>query len=107
MMANPESQGNDEALERRRVLYLLGEAVEKLVRLQNVLARQKVFVEAGRREAEYASVIDPLLKAVKEQSERLTINSARVASFLRKAAPDEAQRTALAAIIQRVIDVVL
>ena len=81
--------------------------MEKLVRLQHVLVRQKVFVEAGRREAEYASVIDPLLKAVKEQSERLTINSARVASFLRKAAPDEAQRTALAAIIQRVIDVVL
>jgi hypothetical protein len=107
MMAKPESQENNEALERRRVLYLLGEAVEKLVRLRQVLARQRIFVGAGREKLEFPSVIDPLVKAVDKQSETLTINSARIASFLRKQPLREGEAVALPGILQTVINVVL
>jgi hypothetical protein len=107
MMAKPESQGNDEALERRLNLYLLGEAVEKLVRLQQVLTRQQVFVGAERKESEYAGVINPLLQVLDDQAERLNINSARIASFVRGETLDEEQQTALVGIIQTVINVVL
>ena len=95
MMVKPESQENNEALERRRILYLLGEAVEKLVRLRQVLARQRIFVEAGNEKLEFPSVIDPLDKAVEEQSEILAINSARIASFLRKQPLREGEEAAL------------
>src|SRR5260370_8257407 len=83
-MAKPESQESNEALEHRQVLYLLGEAVEKLVRLRQVLARQRIFVEAGSEKLEFPSVIDPLDKAVEEQAETLAKNSTRIPSFLRK-----------------------
>jgi len=106
-MTTPEWQTTSEALERRRVLYLLGQAVEKLIRLRQVLARKRIFVGAGSKKLESASVIDPLLTAVEEQAERLSINSSRIAAFLCETALDEAQRTALAAIIQKVIDVLL
>ncbi len=104
-MTEAESKGDHERLERLRVLFLLGETVEKLVRLRQILKRQRIFVGVGDKKAEYASVIDPLLKAVEEQSERLALNSSRINSFLGNAALDEAQRTALAAIIQKVINV--
>jgi hypothetical protein len=107
MMANPELHENNEALERRRVLYLLGEAVEKLVRLRQVLARQRIFVEAGREKPEYPSVIDPLFEAVEKQSETLAINSARIASFLRRQPLREGEGVALPGILQKVINVVL
>jgi hypothetical protein len=107
MMAKPESQESNEALEHRRVLYLLGEAVEKLVRLRQVLARQRVFVEAGNEKPEYPSVIDPLSKALEKQSQRLAINSARIASFLRRQPLSEEERVALRGILQSVINVVL
>jgi hypothetical protein len=106
MITKPESKGDWEALERRRVLYLLGETVEKLVRLRQVLARQRIFVGVEGKKTEYASVIDPLVKAVEEQSERLALNSSRIASFLGNATLDEAQRTVVPAIIQKVINVV-
>jgi len=106
MMAKPESHDNNEALERRRVLYLLGEGVEKLVRLRQVLARQQVFVRAEHKESEYANVISPLLHVLADQAERLSINSDRIASFISGKSSEE-QRTALAGIIQTVINVVL
>jgi hypothetical protein len=107
MMEKPEPQENNEALERRRILYLLGEAVEKLVRLRQVLARQRIFVEAGREKLEFPSVIDPLDKAAEKQSETLTINSVRIASFLRKQPLREGEEAALPGILQSVINVVL
>lgn len=106
MMEKPERKENSEALERRRVLYLLGEAVEKLVRLRQVLARQRIFVEAGGEKLEFPSVIDPLDKAVEEQSQTLAINSARIASFLRKQPLREGEEAALPGILQSVINVV-
>lgn len=106
MMEKPERKENNEALERRRVLYLLGEAVEKLVRLRQVLARQRIFVEAGSEKLEFPSVIDPLDKAVEEQSQTLAINSARIASFLRKQPLREGEEAALPGILQSVINVV-
>jgi hypothetical protein len=107
MKAKPETQENNDALERWRIIYLLAEAVEKLVRLQQVLVRQQVFVEADHKESGYAGVINPLLLVLSDQAERLSINAARIASFVRGEALGEEQRTALAGIIQTVINVVL
>jgi hypothetical protein len=105
-MTKPESQEN-ETLERRRTLYLLGEAVEKLVRLRNILARQRTFVEAHHKRSEYAGVIDPLSSALEDQTVTLTRNSSRIASFLRMKPLDEKEEAALPGILQKVINVVL
>src|SRR5450755_1701444 len=102
-MVKPESQENNEVLERRRVLYLLGEAVEKLVRLRQVLSRQRVFVKAGSEKLEIPSVIDPLDRAALAQSEVLAINSARIASFLRNQPLVLGEAVALPGFLQKVI----
>ncbi len=107
MTALPESQQDDDALDRLCVLFSLGEAVEKLVRLQQVLGRQRLFVDFRDRESGYAGVIDPLLHVLNEQAETLSRNSARIFSLIRGELSDEAQRIALAGIVQAVINVVL
>src|SRR5438132_1671142 len=107
MLSKPESQANFRALERRRILYLLGEAVEKLLRMRGVLARQRTFVEANNKKSEYAGVIDPLSGELEDQAFVLTRNSPRIASFLRNEKLDEKEEEALPGILQKVIDVVL
>jgi hypothetical protein len=107
MTSIPEPRPDGSALERLRVLISLGEAVEKLVRLQQVLGRQRLFVDAREQESGYAGVIDPLLLVLNGQAETLGRNSARISSLIRGEALDEGQRIALAGIIQTVINVVL
>jgi hypothetical protein len=107
MPSKSESPANSRALERRRVLYLLGEAVEKLLRMRAILARQRAFVEANSKKPEYAGVIDPLLGELEDQAFVLTRNSPRIASFLRNEKLDEKEEEALPGILQKVIDVVL
>jgi hypothetical protein len=107
MTAIPEPRPDNNALERLRVLISLGEAVEKLVRLQQVLGRQRLFVDAREQGSGYAGVIDPLLLVLNGQAETLGRNSARISSLIRGEALDEEQRIALAGIIQAVINVVL
>jgi hypothetical protein len=98
---------DSEALERRWTVYLLGEAVEKLARLRRILTRQRLFVDAGHKKSEYAGVIEPLFGQLEDQEGRLVLNSVRISSLLREESLDEAQRIALQAILQTVIDVVL
>ena len=105
-MTKSESQSK-EALERRRVLYLLGTAVEKLLRLRAILARQRTFVEANNKQSEYSGVIAPLDGELEEQAEVLNRNSPRIASFLRNGPLDEKEKAALPGILQKVINVVL
>src|ERR1017187_10749380 len=102
MMAKPELHEDNETLERRRVLYLLAQAVEKLYRLREILGRQRTFVEANRNQSEYAGVIDPLAGELEEQAEVLRRNSSRIASFLRNKPLDEQGKTALSGILQKV-----
>jgi DNA-binding transcriptional MerR regulator len=101
----PRNSTNPE--ERQQILYLLGDAVERLVRLRLILNRQEVFIEAEHRKVEYAGVIQPIFVQLQDQAERLIINSARISSFLHGEMLDETQRTALAGIIQTVISVTL
>jgi hypothetical protein len=89
------------------VLISLAEAVEKLVRLQQVLGRHRLFVDVRDKESGYAGVIDPLLVVLDGQAETLIRNSARISSLIRGEALGEEQRIALAGIVQAVINVVL
>ncbi len=107
MIENLDPSQDIEALERRWTLYLLGEAVEKLARLRQILTRQRLFVDAGHKRSEYAGVIEPLFSQLEDQEGRLVLNSVRISSLLRKEFLDEAQLIALQTILQTVIAVVL
>lgn len=106
-MSEPNNQLTSELLERRRILILIAEAVEKLLRVRRILNRQRAYVEARGKKSEYAGVIDPLLSALDERSRLLARNGPRIAAFLSGKRLDRNESTALPAILQTVIDVAL
>ena len=106
-MPNSSTQGAHEVVRRRRVLFALGDAVEKLLRLRGILHRQRAFVEARGKKPEYAGVIDPLLGTLDEQIELLSVNSGRIGRFLWNKPLHPVENAALPGILQKVTDVVL
>ena len=94
-------------LERRRLLYLLSEALEKLSRLERILERQRSFVEAEYRRSEYTNVIDTLVNALASFRKLLIQNRARIGSFLRNENPTEPQLKAVHGVVRKVVDPVL
>ena len=107
MMLNSEPHAYSEALERRRILYLLGDAVEKLIRLRAILDRQRAFIQAHNKKSEYAGVVDPLASELDELRVTLTRNSPRIASVLRGEALDEREVAALPGIVSKMNNVIL
>ena len=79
----PKVRSADSDLERRKFLYVLSEALEKFVRLQEVLKRQQIFVKAESPEGGSASAVDTLIDYLDEQCQAFLDDSARVSSLLR------------------------
>ena len=103
----PKHRRTSSDLERRRLLYLLSEALEKLSRLQRILERQRSFVEAEYRRSEYTDVIDTLVNALASFRSLLIQNRARIGSFLRNENPTEPQLKAVNGVVRKIVDPVL
>lgn len=89
MPGKPERKRSVSELQRRRLLFLLGEAVEKISRLHRILDRQRVYADAEHKTFEYSRPINTLADAVNQFKERLTSNSPRIIALLhRRFVPD-------------------
>ena len=84
MPRTPKVRLDDSDLERRRFLYVLSEALEKFVRLQEVLKRQQIFIKAENPKGGSASAVNTLIDSLDEQcAVFLGRHTARVSSLLR------------------------
>ena len=61
MSDTPEVRPVNAGLERRRLLYVLSEALEKLSRLRKILKSQRDFVAAQHAEGEPTTAVDTLV----------------------------------------------
>src|SRR5260221_6072904 len=90
-------------LRRRRLVYLLGEAVERILRLQRILERQRVYAETEHRNFEYSGPINTLTSAINDFKEQLTSNSSRIAALLRNDPLKTRDHKTLLSTVQRVL----
>ena len=93
----------DSELQRRRLVYLVGEAVEKISRMQRILDRQRVFADAEHKQLEYSGPINTLAGAIDKFRQELTSNSVRIASVLRDEELSNAELKALLGAVQKVL----
>src|SRR5437762_1570545 len=107
MSDKPKRRPASSGLERRRLLFLLAEALEKLSRLHRILERQRTLVEAEYKRSEYTNVIDTLVNVLASFTQLLTQNSRRIAAFLKSETPSETQAKIVYGVIRKVIDPVL
>ena len=91
MSVTPEVRPVDPALERRRFLYVLSEALEKFSRLRRILKRQQVFIRAEHGEEMSVTAVDELIDYLEEHCEMFLGNSDRVAHLLRGKQLNEAE----------------
>src|SRR5271165_3801857 len=84
MSGTPEVRRVDSELERRRFLYVLGEALERVHRLRQILKRQQVFIRAQHpTQSRPTSALDTLLSHLDKHRQNLLDNSGLVASRIR------------------------
>lgn len=95
MSDTPEVRRVDSDLERRRLLYILSETLEKVSRLQKILRRQQIFIRAEHAEGESGSAVDTLIDYLDKHCQMFLGNSERVASLLRSKPLNEAQERAV------------
>lgn len=67
---------------RRRLVFLLGEAVERVLRLQRILERQRIYTAAEHRQLEYSGALGTLSRVINDYKKLLVSNSARIVSLL-------------------------
>ncbi|HEY6767944.1 MAG TPA: hypothetical protein VI386_24580 [Candidatus Sulfotelmatobacter sp.] len=103
MSGTPEARPVDSVLERRKLSYVLSEALERLVRLQQILTRQEVFIAGERVGGEPANALQKLRDRLQEDTKTFLANSDLIAAALRGAPLNRTQldgiTTALAILI--------
>ena len=109
MSAAPEARAVDSDLERRRLLYVLSEALEKVARLRQILRAQQAFIIAEHEEVESVSAVGRLISYLDKHCRTFLDSSALIASFIRGKKLNEAQErgvvTALAILITGILHV--
>lgn len=91
MSSTPEVRPVNSDLERRRLLYILSEALEKLSRLRRILRGQQAFITAEHAEGGSATAVDTLIAYLDKHCQTFLDSSGLVASLLRGAPLNEAQ----------------
>jgi hypothetical protein len=108
MPSTPEAhQPSDPDVDRRRLLYLLSEAVDKVLRLQEMLNNQKLFIMAEHAQEESVSAVDTLITYLNNQCETFLANSDLVAAFLCRRSLNEAQQEGLVTVLAILITGIL
>jgi hypothetical protein len=69
-------------LERRRLLYVLSEALERVSRLRQILKRQQTFLRAEQAEDRSANAIEALTDNLDKHCQMILGNSDRIVSLL-------------------------
>src|ERR1700685_392360 len=104
MSGAPETRTGDSVLERRKLTYVLSEALERLARLQQILTRQEVFIAGERVGGEPANALRKLRDRLQEDTKTFLANSDLLAAALREAPLNKPQfesiTTALAILIK-------
>ena len=94
MSGKPAVRRVDSELERRRFLYVLGEALERVHRLRQVLRRQQVFVRAEHAQVQPTGGLDTLLGYLDSHRQNLLDNSHLIASLIRNKPLNDGEREA-------------
>jgi hypothetical protein len=81
----------DSDLERRRLLCVLSEALDKLYRVDAILGRQQIFVAAAGVKGGSASAVDTLVAFLEDHRQTFLNSSDAVADFLQGKPTNEAQ----------------
>lgn len=95
MSGTPAVRRVDSELQRRRFLYVLGEALERVHRLRQIIKRQRVFVRAQHAQARPTSALDTLLSHLDKHRQNLLDNSRLVALRIRGERLNDGQREAV------------
>jgi hypothetical protein len=103
MPRTPEVRRIDSKVERRRFLYVLGEALERAHRLGQILERQRVFVRAEHSQEQSTSALDTLADYLDKHRQNLTDNSGRIASLIRGKKLNEGEQSAVIGAVEILI----
>jgi hypothetical protein len=103
MSGKRKSKEAGSKLQCRRLVYLLGETAERILRLQRILERQRIYAEVEHRKFEYRGPINTLAGAINDFKQRLTSNSARIAALLRDASLPARDLKTLLSTVHRVL----
>jgi hypothetical protein len=97
MSGTPEVRPVDSVLECRRLAYVLSEALERRARLQQILARQEVFIVGERLGGEPANALQKLRGRLQEHTKTFLGNSDLLAAALRGSPLNKAQLESITA----------
>jgi hypothetical protein len=103
MPGTPEARSTDSALERRRLEYVLSEALERRARLQQILLRQEVFIAGERVGGEPANALQKLRDRLKAHTDAFLAESDRAASALRDCPLNPGEQAGLTAALDILI----
>lgn len=98
MPEKPEVQPVDPDQEHLRLLYVLGEALDELYRVDTILLRHQKFVAAAGVNSSSGSAVDTLVGFLGEHRATFLNSSDAVADFLRGRAINEGQTLGLLAV---------
>jgi hypothetical protein len=105
---NDEGSGPDDPnLKRRRLIYVLGEALDKSYRLREILKSQQIFITAQHQEPEPASAVDTLSSFLDRHSQTIFDSADLISLLFREIKLNEAQEAAILAAIQIFITSIL
>ena len=103
MSGTPGVRRVDSELERRRFLYVLSEALERVHRLRQILKRQRLFVRAQHAQAQPTSALDTLLDYLDNHRQNLLDNSNLVASLIERSPLNDGEREGLVSAVDFLI----
>jgi hypothetical protein len=105
---NDERSGPDDPnLKRRRLIYVLGEALDKSYRLREILKSQQVFITAQHQEPEPASAVDTLSSFLDRHSQTIFDSADLISLLFHETKLNEAQEAAILAAVQIFITSIL
>jgi hypothetical protein len=107
MSDTPEVQLADSELERRRLLCVLGETLDKLYRVDRLLKRQRIFLGSVREGEGPVSGVDALVEFLDRHREAFLASADAVAGFLQGGPTNEATRAGILAALNILVSGVL
>ncbi len=107
MSDTPEIHAAGSDPERRRLLCVLGETLDKLYRVDMLLRRQRIFLGTVRAGEDSISGVDALVDFLDKHREAFLANSDAVASFLQGGPSNEATRGGILAALNILVAGVL
>jgi len=103
MPGTPEARSTDSVVQRRRLEYVLSEALERRARLQQILTRQEVFIAGERVGGEPANALQKLRDRLKAHTDAFLAESDRAASALRDVPLNPGEQAGLTAALDILI----